>query len=179
MPARARVTHLATRFAGSLRPRPVSDADVAWVRGVLTEAEADVWEEQGRADQAESLAVARRAQEALAVDGGPFLAAALLHDVGKTRSGLGTFGRSLATLVGGVVGHRRARSWATTKRGWRRRFGLYIGHDEVGAGELRQAGARTEAVEWAAIHHRPEGWASGTIPPEVCTILAQADGERT
>jgi hypothetical protein len=179
MPVRARVTHLATRFAGSLRPRPVSDADVAWVRGILTEAEADVWEEQGRADQAESLAVARRAQQALAVDDGPFLAAALLHDVGKTRSGLGPFARSLATVVGGLVGHRRARSWARTKRGWRRRIGLYIGHDEVGAGELRQAGARTEAVEWAEVHHRRERWSSGAIPPEVCKVLARADGERT
>jgi hypothetical protein len=178
MRARARATHLATRFAGSLRPRPVSDTDLAWVRGVLTEAEADVWEEQGRADQSESLAVARRAQQTLSSDDGPYIAAALLHDVGKTRARLGTIARALATVVAAVVGHPRARSWAYARRGWRRRVGIYIAHDDLGADELRQAGARVEAVEWAQVHHRRELWSGGTIPPEVALALAQADGEQ-
>jgi hypothetical protein len=168
-----------TRFAESVRPRPISDADLAWVRSVLTDAEADVWEEQSRADRAESLAVARRTQQALGADDGPFVAAALLHDVGKTRADLGPFGRSVATVVAAVVGHRRARSWASQPRGWRRKVGQYIAHDDLGAAELRQAGARAEAIEWARVHHRRALWSGGAISPEVAIVLAEADGEAT
>jgi putative nucleotidyltransferase with HDIG domain len=176
---RDRVTHLVTRFGGSLRPRAVSHDDVRWVHSVLTPGEADVWEELGRADRAESVAVGRRAQLELGVDGGPFVAAALLHDIGKTGARLGTVGRSFATIVAAVAGHDRARGWARGATGWRRRVGRYLAHDDAGAAELRQAGARPEVVQWARIHHRPQRWTDGTIPPETCIALARADGERT
>jgi hypothetical protein len=47
-------------------------------------------------------------------------AAALLHDLGKVQSGLGWFGRIVATVVG-----------PRTKR-----FSLYHQHEELGAGML-------------------------------------------
>jgi putative nucleotidyltransferase with HDIG domain len=179
MRLRHRVTHLVTRFAGSIHPPLVADTDLVWIRSVLTEPEFDIWDEQPRADKAESLAVARRAQATLSQgDTAPFIAAALLHDVGKTRARLGAVGRSAATIVAAVVGHPRVRSWATTKRGWCHRVGLYIAHDDLGAQELRQAGARPEAIEWARVHHRPEVWSEGTISSEICVVLARADGER-
>jgi hypothetical protein len=42
---------------------------------------------------------------------------------------------------------------------------------------LRAAGARPEAVAWAAAHHRRVLWPDTGIPPEICQILAAADGE--
>jgi hypothetical protein len=167
----SRSSHLAGRFFTSLRPRPVDDADRAWVRLLLTPSELAVWETLGRADQAESVAVARRAAQAFGADADPrWLAAALLHDAGKTEARLGTAGRAVATVVAGVASHGRARRWPN-------RIGRYIAHDDLGAARLTAAGARPEVAAWAAVHHRPERHAASRIPPEVCEVLAAADGE--
>ena len=56
-----RVGHLAARFAGSLRARPLDRADLAFVRQYLPPEELDCWERLGSADRAESLATARTA----------------------------------------------------------------------------------------------------------------------
>ena len=55
-----------------------------------------------RADRRHAAGVARRVEVALGDEATrPVLAAALLHDVGKTESGLGTYGRVIATISGG------------------------------------------------------------------------------
>ncbi len=167
----SRASHLAGRFVTSLRPRAVDDADRVWVQLVLTPSELAVWETLGRADRAESVAVARRTAQALGPDADHrWLAAALLHDVGKTDAGLGTVARAGATIVAGIVSHGRARRWPN-------RFGRYIAHDDVGAARLSAAGARPEAVAWAGAHHRSEQWPRTGIPADICEILATADGD--
>ena len=145
--AMTRMRHLAARFAGS------------------------VWESLGRADRAESVATARGTLAALGPDADPtWLAAALLHDVGKAQTGLGAVGRACATVAAGVAGHRRARAWPG-------RAGRYVNHDELGARRLREAGARPEVVAWADAHHRRERWPATGIPVAICEVLAAADGE--
>jgi hypothetical protein len=166
-----RAAHLTTRFVTSLRPRTVDGGDRAWVQLVLTPSEQTVWETLGRADRAESVAVARRAARALGPGADPrWLAAALLHDAGKTPAGLGTAARVGATVVAAAVGHGRARRWPNS-------IGCYIAHDDAGASMLAAAGARPEVAAWAGAHHRPERWAKTEIPAEICEILAVADGE--
>jgi hypothetical protein len=168
----SRVGHLATRFFGSLRAHEPDVADVAWVQLVLTPNELVCWNELGRADRVEAIAVARATASRL----GPgadtrWLAAALLHDVGKVDARLGTFGRAGATVVAAVVSHGRARHFPN-------RIGHYVSHDDLGAARLEAAGARPEAVVWAAAHHRPERWPASGMSEEICEILAEADGER-
>jgi putative nucleotidyltransferase with HDIG domain len=166
-----RARHLAARFAGSLRARPLDRADLEFVRQSLRPEELACWERLGRADRAESLATARATLEALGPDVDPvWVATALLHDVGKAETRLGSVGRACATVTAGLVGHRRARAWPG-------KIGRYVNHDELGAQRLRQAGARMEAVAWAAAHHRRPQWVATGIPPEICEILAAADGE--
>jgi hypothetical protein len=167
----ARTGHLARRFAGSLRARPLAAADVGWVQSLLTPAELAVWERLGPADRAESVAVARRVARALGDRAEPVLvAAALVHDVGKVHARLGTVGRSAATVLAAAVGHRRARRFAN-------RVGRYVNHDELGGADLRAAGARPELAAWAEAHHRPQLWPGTGLAPEVCAALAAADGE--
>jgi putative nucleotidyltransferase with HDIG domain len=166
-----RVSHLTRRFFGSLSARSFGEADIAWVRSMLTPAELRLWETLGRADRAESMAVARRAARELGPDAEPvWLAAALLHDVGKTEAHLGTFGRVGATLVGVVISDGRARHLPN-------RVGEYLAHDNIGAELLAAAGARPEITAWAAAHHRPELWPATGLPPRVAAVLAEADGE--
>ena len=166
-----RVGHLAARFAGSVRARPLDLVDLAFVRQYLRPEELECWQRLGTADRSESLMTARTTLGLLGPDGdASWIAAALLHDVGKADSGLRSGGRALATLTAALVGHSRARAWTNA-------IGRYVTHDELGAQRLRRAGARPEAVAWAAAHHRRPRWPATGIPPEICEILAAADGE--
>jgi hypothetical protein len=167
----AKIRHLVTRFFGSLRPRPLGADDLAFVQQKLTPAEYACWQRLAPADRVESLTTARAASVALGPGGDDrWVAAALLHDVGKAETRFGPFRRAGATAVVIVVGERRVRAWPNA-------IGRYVDHDERGARLLQQAGARREAVEWAAIHHRPARWAESSIPIEICQVLAAADGE--
>lgn len=133
--------HLARRFVGSLAPGDVSVADRRWVEENLTDDEADLWRSMPRADRRHSVAVARRVARSLGADAArPVLAAALLHDVGKVASGLGTYGRVVATLSAGAAGREMAEAWTET-RGFTRRVGLYVRHEELGAEMLELAGS--------------------------------------
>ena len=94
-------------------------------------------------------------------------AAALLHDVGKTASGLGTFGRVAATVRGHLGDPEDVGG----------RTGAYLRHAEIGAELLEHAGARAETVVWARTHHDRSRWPTDLIPAPVCAALARADGE--
>ena len=117
--------HLARRFVGSLSRRPPSPADVAWVESMLTAGECDLWRRMSVVDRRHSIAVARRFAERRQEATREEVAGALLHDVGKTEAGLGTFGRVVATIVGPRT----------------RRFRAYHDHERLGADMLADAGS--------------------------------------
>jgi len=181
-PNMARPAHLVGRFFASLVPLPVRTGDRAWVVKVLRPEELDVWSRLSLADRRESVAVARRTDAALAgteYDGDPrWLAAALLHDVGKLDARFGPVRRSLATAVAAVLGRTTVEGWVD-KSGFVRRCALYAFHDQLGSDRLRMAGGRREAALWAEAHHRPAIWDATGLPSTVVMALARADGERT
>jgi hypothetical protein len=153
------VVHLAKRFFGSLSPAPPSAADRAWVEEVLLPGELDVWRRMSKPDQRHAAGVARRV--AVSRDEREVLAAALLHDSGKVVSGLGTFGRVAATLIG----RKRAKG----------RMALYLRHDELGAELLEKAGSDRLTIAWAREHHLPrDRW---TVPQNVGDVLKAADDD--
>ncbi len=169
MPGRA--LHLIRRFAGSLRPGGPRPADVAWAESHLLDAERALWRSMPGADRRHSVGVARRVQAALGSDATrPVLAAALLHDVGKTVSGLGTYGRVIATLSGAVGGHDQAETWSAA-RGFTRRVGLYLRHAELGGDQLALAGSDPLTMAWAREHHLPAR--PGSLPPAVAAALTR------
>ncbi len=165
-------THLATRFFRSLRPGRLSREDAAWVAGHLLPAEWELWSSMSDADQQHALGVARRVAATLGTQvGRPVLAAALLHDVGKTASGLGTVGRTVATLVG-LVRPSRVRAWRSSI-GIRQRIALYLCHPELGAGQLERVRSDPLTVAWAREHHLPRS--AWSLPWEVGNALRAAD----
>jgi hypothetical protein len=175
-----RPAHLVARFFGSLVPRRVNAADEAWVQSLLTPPEQSLWAKLPRADKVESLAVARRADAALACDvqhRGDYLAAALLHDVGKLDADFGPFRRAAATALGAVGGRGKLGAWKQ-HRGFLRRTALYLDHAALGAQRVVVSGGRERAAQWAAAHHDPTAWPTADIPVDVCRVLAAADGER-
>jgi len=131
-------------------------------------------------DRRHSVAVARRVEASLR--GTPeagddrWLAAALLHDVGKLDAGLGVVARVGATLAGAAAGHDAADAWSGG-RGLTRRVGLYLRHPELGETRIRLVGGRDEAARWAGAHHRPDPVAASGLPPMVADALAAADDD--
>lgn len=167
--------HLVRRFFGSLRPGgPGIDAE-AWVAGVLTPAQQELWRRMSGPDRRHAHAVARRVERALGHEATPpVLAAALLHDVGKADAGLRTYGRVVATISGRVAGHEMAQLWMT-KRGFTRKVGLYLLHPDIGGDQLALADSDPLTVAWAREHHEPEeAW---TIPVELGRVLKACDDD--
>jgi HD domain len=119
------VAHLSRRFATSLSPRPPSADDETWARGWLTDEEILLWVAMPAADRRHAIEVARRFRDLRPDATRPQTAGALLHDVGKVQSGLGTLGRVAATVVGPRT----------------RRFRQYHDHEEIGAAMAADAGS--------------------------------------
>jgi hypothetical protein len=164
----AAAPHLIRRFFGSLRPGGPPAAEVAWVHDQLLPGERVLWDGMSGPDRRHSALVARRVDAALVDAGRPVLAAALLHDVGKTASGLRTGGRVLATLVGAARGRERAAAGEG-------RVARYLRHDAIGATLLEQAASDPLTIAWTREHHLPrDRW---TVPPGIADALKDADDD--
>jgi hypothetical protein len=176
----ARQNHLARRFFGALWPGRPDPSDVAWVATVLNERELAVWQRMPNHDRRHSIRVARDVESMLAnteyTDDPRWTEAALLHDIGKLDSGLGVFGRVLATLAGAAAGHDMAEPWSN-KRGVTRRFGLYLRHPELGATRIRMCDGSREAALWAEAHQDPDLWSTTGFPRVVIDALVTADDD--
>jgi len=171
----ASASHLVRRFFGSLRPGGPGAHAETWVEARLLPGEVALWRRMSGPDRRHAVAVAERVERALGHEATrPVLAAALLHDVGKVESGLRTYGRVIATLSATVAGAEMAPTWRK-QRGYARKVGLYLQHDEIGADLLEMAGSDPLTVAWAREHHRPES--EGTLAPHIAAALKAADDD--
>jgi len=173
--------HLSGRFFGALAPRGPAPADERWALDQLLRGEQDLWRRMSGPDRRHAVGVARDVIARLGPDGPPrgVVAAALLHDVGKVESSLGTFSRVGVTFAALLLGRARLLRWAgdpsARPPGWRGRVGSYLTHDRLGADLLAQAGSEPLTVSWAAEHHlAPELW---TVDAAVGAALKAADGD--
>ena len=173
----AGITHLARRFFGSLRPGGPSAIDAEWAEAQLLPDEVVLWQSMSRTDRRHAAGVARRVEIALGNEATrSVLAAALLHDVGKTEANLGTYGRVIATISGAAIGRDPdiVRAWTRT-RGFTRSVGLYLQHPRIGGDLLAMAGSDPLTEAWTREHHLPEDqW---TIDPHIGAALKAADDD--
>lgn len=109
--------HLIKRAVTSFRPRTISDSEMELVRATLLPGEFLLWQEMSHADRAHSLDVLSRFVNLEPAASVEEQRAALLHDIGKTASGLSWALRVVATIVGPRGG----------------RFRRYHDHEEIGA----------------------------------------------
>lgn len=163
-----KLLHLAKRFVGSLGQADPPADDLAWVERTLLPGELALWRTMPAPDRRHSVLVATQVEDDWGDAPRELLAAALLHDVGKTASGLGTFGRVGATVVIAAAGHDRAARWSG-------RVGRYARHDQLGAELLAAAGADAVVIAWAREHHLPaDRW---TVDGGFGAALKQADDD--
>ncbi len=140
--------HLVKRAVSSLSQTPPTSQDIAVVAQVLNVAEFAVWSDMQFRDQRHSIVVLRRFDVLVPGAVTAERAAALLHDVGKTISGLGFFLRVIATVVG--------------PRG--QRFIAYHDHERLGAELLDPiSDPRTVAL------------VGGLVDDEISVLLKAAD----
>jgi HD domain len=175
-------SHLAGRFFGALSPAGPAPSDEAWALGSLLEGEQLLWGRMSGPDRRHAVGVARETVRLLGPEtpSREVVAAALLHDVGKVESGLGTFARVGVTLAAMAAGRTRLLDWAGSSAplqppSWRVRVGMYLAHDRLGADLLRQAGSDELTFTWAREHHlAPSRW---TVDNRVGSALKAADGD--
>jgi hypothetical protein len=135
--------HLARRFVTSLSRREPTAADSEWVDSQLLDGERTLWRGMSPADRRHAILVAHRFESMGESWSRDETAGALLHDIGKLDSNLGTFGRVVAT----IAGPRTAR------------FRRYHDHEQIGADLLAAAGSSDITVELV----RGRGRAAGAL----------------
>jgi len=164
--------HLARRFFTSLRSTPPPAADDAWAETLLLPAETVLWRGMSGADRRHAVRVGRSAVILLGGSSGvdrAVVAAALLHDVGKTEARLGTVRRAAVTAAALVFGADRMAALGG------RRSSQYLRHAELGASLLAAAGSDPITVAWTHEHHLPPSqW---TLPVAVAEALKVADDD--
>ncbi|MCC5952398.1 MAG: hypothetical protein JJU45_09930 [Acidimicrobiia bacterium] len=174
------VLHLVRRFLGMLVPIGPRRSRREWAGSLLSDEEWALWCRMKPADRRHAVAVARRVDRSFGGDTpGAVLAAALLHDVGKIDSGLGVYGRTVATLSAAAIGRDPdiIRAWTRTT-GFTRRVGLYLQHPRLGGDLLELAGSDPLVVAWARQHHLPaDRQDRDLIPVEVAAALTAADDD--
>ncbi|HTV12136.1 MAG TPA: hypothetical protein VME20_09760 [Acidimicrobiales bacterium] len=186
--------HLGSRFFGALSPAGPCAEDEDWALRSLLEGERSLWHRMSGPDRRHAVGVAKEALELLCEQGPgtaegaeapadvprEVVAAALLHDVGKLESSLGTFSRVAVTLATMAAGRERLLNWsegaqARHASSWRARAGLYLVHDSLGARLLEDAGSDPFTVSWAREHHLSPGrW---TVDKDAGAALKAADGD--
>jgi len=167
--------HLIWRFLGSLWPGGPRPDHEAWALDHLGPDERRLWHRMSGPDRRHAIAVAHRTIALLSDRPAPrpVVAAALLHDVGKVESRVGTIGRAVITALAMCLG--RQRLVATEADGWRGRARAYLLHDRIGGRLLRAADSDPLTVAWAEQHHLPPGrW---TVDRRVAEALKAADGD--
>lgn len=122
--------HLTKRLVGAATAKPLTSAEANEVAGILTPAEAQLFNRFTPADQRHALHVLRRFDALVAAElhVAPSVVArraALLHDIGKVQAPFGTVMRVVATVVG-------PRTPA---------FRRYHDHETLGVTMLEQAGS--------------------------------------
>ena len=129
-PATRRAVHLMRRWWGSLRANEPSAADTDWAATFLLPGERELFASMSTADRSHAIVVARRFLQRQPDADRDHVAAALLHDVGKTRSDLSTGRRVLATIVGPRT----------------ERFRDYHEHEIIGLSMCRKAGSSESTI---------------------------------
>ena len=133
------------QFRQDLLAGPLTPAAWEMVTAVLTEREQQLFRQFLHSDQWHSVRVAMTLQNA-GHDQPDLLAAALLHDVGKTRVALSVLDRSLIVLVQKLFPPRVAVWGSGEPVGWKRPFVVKMQHPAWGAQMAAAAGSSPSVI---------------------------------
>ncbi|WP_034338473.1 HD domain-containing protein [Deinococcus misasensis] len=124
-----------------------------WAKSILTPEEYGVYIQMDPRDREHGTRVARTLQKDHPEAENPLIAAAILHDCGKSIRPY----RVLERVLVGLVPYRLSKYVAS--EGVKVRFA----HPEMGSDMLQEAGARPEVVRLVRLHHHPESDAQAAL----------------
>jgi putative nucleotidyltransferase with HDIG domain len=163
------------QFWQALAARPLPLAAKQEIATILSGPEIALFQRLSLNDQCHSYQVMEMLRQAGQRDR-DLLAAALLHDIGKTRYELPIWARSLVVLAQAFVPSRVAVWGQGEAKGWRRPFVVKAQHAAWGAEMAEAAGSRPRTVELIGRHDKPVGTA-GRHEEELLRRLQWADDE--
>jgi hypothetical protein len=163
------------QFRQALAARPLPEEALREIAAVLSEQEMVLFQRLSLNDQAHSYQVMTMLKTT-GYDNPDLLAAALLHDIGKTRYRLPIWARSLVVLAEAFVPSRVARWGKGEATWWRRPFVVKAQHAEWGAEMAKAAGSRPITVALIGRHDKVVGTAGG-YEDELLRQLQWADDE--
>lgn len=141
----------AVQFWQLLTSQPLSQEAWLEIEGILSPSEADLFRKHTLADRRHSYRTMRLLRES-GHDHRPLLAAALLHDIGKTSHRPGIWERVVGTVVEALC-PRCILNWGVgPARGWRRPFVIRARHAEWGASLAQEAGSSPLTVKLIRYH---------------------------
>jgi putative nucleotidyltransferase with HDIG domain len=172
------VTYRARQFWSALAARPAAD-DLKMAGAILSPGEMRLFNWMKPAEQAHSLVVMKKLQAEAERAFGPaanqLLAAALLHDVGKTRYPLSIWERVEIVLVNKFF-PQKVEIWGQSNpEGWMRPFVIAMQHPEWGAEMAAATGSSTGVVELIRRHQNLSSQSAVTIEDQMLQLLQQAD----
>lgn len=158
------------------RARPLSETARAEIGTVLSGPECELFSRFSWSDQQHSYRTFRILQSA-GYTQPDLLAAALLHDIGKTRVHLSVWDRSLIVLGERIWPAKMAIWGQGNVQGWQRPFVVKQQHPAWGAELARSVGSRPLTVELIRRHQEALPETAVTEADRLLTLLQWADDQ--
>jgi hypothetical protein len=157
-----------------LRARPLPAALRVEIATVLSQPEIRLFDRFSPSDQWHGYQVLRSLQAA-GHDHPDLLAAALLHDIGKTWASLSLWDRSLVVLVEALFPEKAAAWGNGGEQGWKLPFVVKARHPEWGAQMAQAAGSRPLTVTLIGRHQESQPSQDGGPIDPLLRALQWAD----
>jgi putative nucleotidyltransferase with HDIG domain len=143
---------------------------------VLKPKEVELFDRLSAAEQDHAYRVMKDVSQSEAADR-DVLAAALVHDVGKTRVPSTLLERSLAVIVSALMPKIASQLSQGEPRGWRRPFVVKAQHAVWGAELADKAGSSSKAVSLIRRHQEEVGYDQLDVEDYQLKLLQKADNQ--
>lgn len=164
------------QFKQAVSAPDLSDAQLAEIQAMLSDSEFALFLKFDQGEQWHSFQVMRTLQDAGHAQP-DLLQAALLHDVGKTRSPLSVWDRSLIVAVKKVMPEKTAVWGKDSADGWKRPFVVKEKHPEWGSEMVEAAGSSALVVSLVRRHQDDLAETGATNEDKLLRLLQWADDQ--
>ena len=164
------------QFWNRVRNRPISSEARTEILAILEPKEVELFDRLSPAEQDHAYRVMKEVSESDTADR-DVLAAAILHDVGKTLAPTTLYERSFAVIVSALLPKIASQFSQGEARGWRRPFVVKIQHAAWGAELAEKAGSSSNTVSLIRRHQEEVGYNHLSNEDEQLRLLQLADNQ--